>query len=214
MLYRLRLLEIAEYLFITASAVGIFATSIFNKPIIYALAFVFISVLLNLVNRRKLATQTKAIQIDTSGKVDEYKNSISEMILQLNNSINSFKSTAEALENYQEDGNIQSLIETIKNLSKRLDIHEQTIKLLQTELDLISQQFKKRPELQQINDLTSVIIDLQQFINKLPEWSDLRQRQFQNLEEKVNNALHQLSQNLGDFPNQVDFKEERKEADK
>lgn len=194
MLHRLRLLEIAEYIFLVAAAVGIFATSVFDQAIIYPVGLVFISVLLNLVNRCKLAAQIKAIKVDTSRKVEQYQESISQMIIQLQDSINSFKSTAQELENHQGDGKIAPLLETIKSLSRRLDIQEQTIKLLQTEIDMVSQQFKQRPELQQINDLTSVIIDLQQFINKLPEWSDLRQQQFQKLEDKVNHALHKLEE--------------------
>ncbi len=204
MLYRLGILEIAEYIFLAASAVGIFANYMFEQPIIYPVGFVFMSLLLNLVHRLNLAAKTKAIQIDTTGKFDQYQNSIYQMIDQLKNSINSCESTAQELENYQEDGKIKPLLETIKSLSNRLDIQEQTIKLLQTELDLVSQQFKQRPELQQINDLTSVIIDLQQFINKLPEWSDLRQQKFQHLEEKVNHALHKLEENIQDMEQKVD----------
>ncbi len=196
MLYRLRLLEILEYIFLAVSAVGIFANYMFEEPIIYPVVFIFISLLLNLFNRRKLAEQTQTIKFDNTRKLDEYQESISQIISQLKDSINSFESTVKILENNQREGKVKPLMEKIKNLSNRLEIQEQTIKLLQTELDLVSQQFKQRPELQQINDLTSVIIDLQQFINKLPEWSDLRQQQFQKLEEKVNQALHKLEENI------------------
>ena len=88
------------------------------------------------------------------------------------------------------------MLETLKTLSNRLDIQEKTIKLLQAELNLFSQQFNQRPELKQINDLASVIVDLQQFINKLPEWSSLREQSFQKLEEKVNQALLKLEKNI------------------
>ncbi len=196
MLYRLRLLEILEYIFLAVSAVGIFANYMFEEPVIYPVVFIFISLLLNLFNRRTLAEQTQTIKFDNTRKLDEYQESISQIISQLKDSINSFESTVKILENNQREGKVKPLMEKIKNLSNRLEIQEQTIKLLQTELDLVSQQFKQRPELQQINDLTSVIIDLQQFINKLPEWSDLRQQQFQKLEEKVNQALHKLEENI------------------
>ena len=106
------------------------------------------------------------------------------------------KSTTKALEINQGEEKLKPLLETIKSLSNRLDIQEKTMRLLQAELNLFSQQFKQRPELQQINDLTSVIIDLQQFINKLPEWSDLRQQRFQKLEAKINQALQKLEENI------------------
>ncbi len=196
MLHRLRLLEILEYIFLAASAVGIFANYMFEQPVIYPVVFIFISLFLNLFNRRKLTAETQAIKFDNTRKLDEYQESISQIISQLKDSINSFESTAQALGDNQGEGKVKPLMETIKSLLNRLEIQEQTIKLLQAELDLASQQFKQRPELQQINDLTSVIIDLQQFINKLPEWSDLRQQKFQKLEEKVNQALHKLEENI------------------
>ncbi|MGK7921694.1 MAG: hypothetical protein AB4080_16985 [Trichodesmium sp.] len=196
MFHRLRILEILEYIFLAASAVGIFANYMFERPVIYPVGFIFISLLLNLFNRRKLAEQIQVSKFDNTRKLDEYQESISQIISQLKDSLNSFESTFKKTENNQGEGEIQPLRETIKSLSNRLEIQEQTIKLLQTELDLVSQHFKQRPELQQINDLTSVIIDLQQFINKLPEWSDLRQEKFQKLEAKVNQALRKLEENM------------------
>ncbi|NEP42535.1 MAG: hypothetical protein F6K35_26260 [Okeania sp. SIO2H7] len=155
MFYRRSLLEIAEYIFITASVVGFLANYIFDKPIIYAVGCVLISLLINLVNRHKLAAQIKVIKFDTAGKLEQYQKSIYQMISQLQNSITFFESAAKNLENNQEDIKIKPLLETMKSLSNRFDIQEQTIKLLQTELEMISQQFKQRPELQQINDLTN-----------------------------------------------------------
>ena len=196
MLHRLRFLEIAEYVFIFASAVGIFVNYFWQKPIVYPLGLVLISLLINLVNRRNLGAQIKAIKFETTGKIDKYQDSISEIISELQNNIKSLKSTTEVLEIHQVEEKIQPLLETLKTLSNRLDIQEKTIKLLQAELNLFSQQFNQRPELKQINDLASVIVDLQQFINKLPEWSSLREQNFQKLEEKVNQALLKLEKNI------------------
>ncbi|MDE5095022.1 MAG: hypothetical protein O4804_12565 [Trichodesmium sp. St11_bin5] len=196
MLHRLRFLEIAEYVFIFASAVGIFVNYFWQKPIVYPLGLVLISLLINLLNRRNLGAQIKAIKFETTGKIDNYQDSISEIISELQNNIKSLKSTTEVLEIHQVEEKIQPLLETLKTLSNRLDIQEKTIKLLQAELNLFSQQFNQRPELKQINDLASVIVDLQQFINKLPEWSSLREQSFQKLEEKVNQALLKLEKNI------------------
>lgn len=196
MLHRLRFLEIAEYVFIFASAVGIFVNYFWQKPIVYPLGLVLISLLINLLNRRNLGAQIKAIKFETTGKIDKYQDSISEIISELQNNIKSLKSTTEVLEIHQVEEKSQPLLETLKTLSNRLDIQEKTIKLLQAELNLFSQQFNQRPELKQINDLASVIVDLQQFINKLPEWSSLREQSFQKLEEKVNQALLKLEKNI------------------
>ncbi len=196
MWHRLRLLEIAEYAFIFASSVGFLVNYLWEQPIIYPLGFVLISLLINIFNRRNLGAQIQRIKFDTTGKIDKYQESISQIISELQNNINSLKSTTKALEINQGEEKLQPLLETIKSLSNRLDIQEKTMRLLQAELNLFSQQFKQRPELQQINDLTSVIIDLQQFINKLPEWSDLRQQQFQKLEARINQALQKLEENI------------------
>lgn len=196
MWHRLRLLEIAEYAFIFASSVGFLVNYLWEQPIIYPLGFVLISLLINIFNRRNLGAQIQRIKFDTTGKIDKYQESISQIISELQNNINSLKSTTKALEINQGEEKLKPLLETIKSLSNRLDIQEKTMRLLQAELNLFSQQFKQRPELQQINDLTSVIIDLQQFINKLPEWSSLREQSFQKLEEKVNQALLKLEKNI------------------
>ncbi|MDE5113910.1 MAG: hypothetical protein O4803_06460 [Trichodesmium sp. St15_bin1_1] len=196
MWHRLRLLEIAEYAFIFASSVGFLVNYLWEQPIIYPLGFVLISLLINIFNRRNLGAQIQRIKFDTTGKIDKYQESISQIISELQNNINSLKSTTKALEINQGEEKLKPLLETIKSLSNRLDIQEKTMRLLQAELNLFSQQFKQRPELQQINDLTSVIIDLQQFINKLPEWSDLRQQRFQKLEAKINQALQKLEENI------------------
>ena len=196
MWHRLRLLEIAEYAFIFASSVGFLVNYLWEQPIIYPLGFVLISLLINIFNRRNLGAQIQRIKFDTTGKIDKYQESISQIISELQNNINSLKSTTKALEINQAEEKLKPLLETIKSLSNRLDIQEKTMRLLQAELNLFSQQFKQRPELQQINDLTSVIIDLQQFINKLPEWSDLRQQQFQKLEARINQALQKLEENI------------------
>ena len=196
MWHRLRLLEIAEYAFIFASSVGFLVNYLWEQPIIYPLGFVLISLLINIFNRRNLGAQIQRIKFDTTGKIDKYQESISQIISELQNNINSLKSTTKALEINQGEEKLKPLLETIKSLSNRLDIQEKTMRLLQAELNLFSQQFKQRPELQQINDLTSVIIDLQQFINKLPEWSDLRQQRFQKLEARINQALQKLEENI------------------
>ena len=196
MWHRLRLLEIAEYAFIFASSVGFLVNYLWEQPIIYPLGFVLISLLINIFNRRNLGAQIQRIKFDTTGKIDKYQESISQIISELQNNINSLKSTTKALEINQGEEKLKPLLETIKSLSNRLDIQEKTIKLLQAELNLFSQQFNQRPELKQINDLASVIVDLQQFINKLPEWSDLRQQRFQKLEAKINQALQKLEENI------------------
>ena len=99
--------------------------------------------------------------------------------------------------------NVHSLISAIENLRQRLIILEKTIKMIQSEIELTSRQFKQRAELQQVETLTTIILDLQQFINELPQWGSLQQRQLTELQQKVDNALAQLSEEIAVIPNRV-----------
>ncbi|MDP8934983.1 MAG: hypothetical protein M3N42_12800, partial [Cyanobacteriota bacterium] len=99
--------------------------------------------------------------------------------------------------------NAHSLISAIENLRQRLIILEKTIKMIQSEIELTSRQFKQRPELQQVETLTTIILDLQQFINELPQWGSLQQRQLTELQQKVNDALAELSEEIAVIPNRV-----------
>jgi hypothetical protein len=99
--------------------------------------------------------------------------------------------------------NVHSLISAIENLRQRLIILEKTIKMIQSEIELTSRQFKQRPELQQVETLTTIILDLQEFINELPQWGSLQQRQLTELQQKVDNALAQLSEEIAVIPNRV-----------
>ena len=119
MWHRLRLLEIAEYAFIFASSVGFLVNYLWEQPIIYPLGFVLISLLINIFNRRNLGAQIQRIKFDTTGKIDKYQESISQIISELQNNINSLKSTTKALEINQGEEKLKPLLETIKSLSIR-----------------------------------------------------------------------------------------------
>ena len=75
--------------------------------------------------------------------------------------------------------------------------------MIQSEIELTSRQFKQRPELQQVETLTTIILDLQEFINQLPQWGSLQQRQLTELQQKVDNALAQLAEEIAVIPNRV-----------
>ena len=91
----------------------------------------------------------------------------------------------------------------IQNLLERQNLLEKTLNMIQSELEIIVQTFQKRPELEQINSLTHVIVDLQQFINQLPQWGNLQQHQMNELHQKVEQSLQQLSAEIATIPNQI-----------
>lgn len=210
MLKNSNLLEFAEYFFLASTVAGTIA-AILGEPIYYSLAPVSLAILIGSINRFRLEQQTKASKVALMAKIDSDRETITQLFSQLETRIGGVKLSAINQDNQQEttnltardEDNIKHLITTIQSLSNRMNIQEQTIKMLQAELEFISQQFRRRPELEQINNLTSIIVDLQQFINQLPQWGSLQQKQLIEIQEKVNNALTQLSEEVADIPHKV-----------
>jgi archaellum component FlaC len=201
------LLETVELVFLAASAFGLAASLVWQQSIVYAEVPVVISLLLNFVNRHKLQRQVRASTVSTFDRVNQQAATTDRTIEQLQVAVNSldqaFSQTSRENINDQPGENVHSLISAVENLRQRLIILEKTIKMIQSEIEMTSRQFKQRPELQQVETLTTIILDLQQFINELPQWGNLQQRQLTELHQQVENALGQLSQEIGAIPNRV-----------
>ncbi|MEG4420248.1 hypothetical protein QUA70_16910 [Microcoleus sp. LAD1_D5] len=200
------LLETAELVFLAASAVGLAASLVWGQSV-YAQVPVVISLVLNFVNRQKLHRQVKASTAATFDRVNQQAATTDRAIEQLQLAVNALDEalaqTSRENLNVGPGENVHSLISAIENLRQRLIILEKTIKMIQSEIELTSRQFKQRPELQQVETLTTIILDLQQFINELPQWGNLQQRQLTELQQKVDNALAQLSEEIAVIPNRV-----------
>ncbi len=200
------LLETAELVFLAASAVGLAVSLVWGQSV-YAQVPVVISLVLNFVNRQKLHRQVKASTAATFDRVNQQAATTDRAIEELQIAVNALdealsQASRENL-NAGQGENAHSLISAIENLRQRLIILEKTIKMIQSEIELTSRQFKQRPELQQVETLTTIILDLQQFINELPQWGSLQQRQLTELQQKVNDALAELSEEIAVIPNRV-----------
>ncbi|MEG4631815.1 hypothetical protein QUB56_19840 [Microcoleus sp. AR_TQ3_B6] len=200
------LLETAEVVCLAASAVGLAASLVWGQSV-YAQVPVVISLVLNFVNRQKLHRQVKASTAATFDRVNQQAVTTDRAIEQLQLAVNALDEalaqTSRENLNVGPGENVHSLISAIENLRQRLIILEKTIKMIQSEIELTSRQFKQRPELQQVETLTTIILDLQEFINELPQWGSLQQRQLTELQQKVDNALAQLSEEIAVIPNRV-----------
>ncbi|MGE5658616.1 MAG: hypothetical protein ACM37W_18615 [Actinomycetota bacterium] len=209
-------LEFAEYVSFCASVVGAIAALSFHNSL-YAVLPIVVSLGLNLVNRRRLEQQTKASIASAIHQLNQHKAAADQLIEQLKTAIASLSTANSTLGgsvgNAEPVQNLKPLVSAIKKLRQQHKILEQAIKLMQAELNLTSQQFKRRPELEQIESLTSVILDLQQFINQLPQWGSLQQKQLLELQAKVESALEQLSVEISNIPYQVDIAVQRREAE-
>ncbi len=200
-------LETAEVVFIAASAVGLAVSLVWGQSV-YAQVPVVISLVLNFVNRQKLHRQVKASTAATFDRVNQQAATTDRAIEELQLAVNALdealsQTSRENLNVVGPGENVHSLISAIENLRQRLIILEKTIKMIQSEIELTSRQFKQRPELQQVETLTTIILDLQQFINELPQWGNLQQRQLTELQQKVDNALAELSEEIAVIPNRV-----------
>jgi hypothetical protein len=200
------LLETAEVVFLAASAVGLAASLVWGLSV-YAQGAIVISLVLNFLNRQKLHRQVKASTAATFDRVNQQAvttdRAIEELQLAVNALDEALSQTSRENLNVGSGENVHSLISAIENLRQRLIILEKTIKMIQSEIELTSRQFKQRPELQQVETLTTIILDLQEFINELPQWGSLQQRQLTELQQKVDNALAQLSEEIAVIPNRV-----------
>jgi hypothetical protein len=200
------LLETAEVVFLAASAVGLAASLVWGQSV-YAQGAIVISLVLNFVNRQKLHRQVKASTAATFDRVNQQAVTTDRAIEQLQLAVNTLdealSQTSRENLNVGSGENVHSLISAIENLRQRLIILEKTIKMIQSEIELTSRQFKQRPELQQVETLTTIILDLQEFINELPQWGSLQQRQLTELQQKVDNALAELSEEIAVIPNRV-----------
>jgi len=200
------LLETAELASLAASAVGLAASLVLQQSV-YVEVPVVISLVLNFVNRQKLRGQLKTGTAAVFDRINQQAATSDRAIEQLQLAVNALDEalaqTSRENLNVSQGENAHSLISAVENLRQRLIILEKTIKMIQSEIELTSRQFKQRPELQQVETLTTIILDLQQFINELPQWGSLQQRQLTELQQKVDNALAELAQEMAVIPHRL-----------
>ncbi len=200
------LLETAELVFLAASAAGLAASLVLQQSI-YTEVPVVISLVLNFVNRQKLHGQVKTSTAAVFDRVNQQAATTDRAIEQLQLAVNALDEalaqTSRENLNATQGENAHSLISAIENLRQRLIILEKTIKMIQSEIELTGRQFKQRPELAQVETLTAIMLDLQQFINELPQWGNLQQRQLTELQQKVDDALGRLAEEIAAIPNRV-----------
>ena len=200
------MLETAELIFLAASAVGLAASLVWQQSV-YAQIPVVISLVLNFVNRQKLRGQVKVSTAAVFDRVNQQAATSDRAIEQLQLAVNAvdeaLAQTSRENPNVGQGENTHSIISAIENLRQRIIILEKTIKMIQSEIEITSRQFKQRPELQQVETLTTIILDLQEFINELPQWGNLQQRQLTELQQKVDDALGRLSEEMAVIPHRL-----------
>ncbi|MDT9201112.1 hypothetical protein H4N54_02315 [Limnospira fusiformis KN01] len=200
MLHYRNLLEIAEYVGLAVTVVGTVATFT-GRSLLYGGIPLLIFLAIGLVNRYLLKQYLRSLTFNVKANVDLNTQAIEQLnhIAQANAvsaNINTLKSTAN-LDMAALTDNLTTLNGTLQNILERQNALEQAIDAIQGELELVVRKFQQRPELEQVENLTHVIVDLQQFINQLPQWGALQQQQLNELQERVSGAI-------ADLPRQVE----------
>lgn len=176
-------LLLAESTSIAASVVGA-AVAVVIEQVIYGLAPISLSLLLNLVNRRRLAQQ---IQTSTANRTQ---------VEQLRRTVDSL--SAELAQVQQNVGNLASrqelsaIVSTVEALNEQQKGLRLSLKPIPAQLNDLSEQFNHRPELEQIESLAGIIIALKQNIDEIPK-PDRSQQPSEGLQEQTEAALAQLS---------------------
>ncbi len=205
--------DITEFVFIIATIIGSLAV-LSGLPLAYVLIPLSFSLGLNWWNRKNLEQQIRRTTTHTKQLIEHHQQDIHQLMGQLQTTLNTL-SLSQNLNGYhpQLNENLQSMMVALQNLLERQNLLEQTITMMQSELEIVVQTFQKRPELQQVESLTHVIIDLQQFINQLPQWGSLQQQQLNELRQQVEQSITQLSTQMANIPSQIE-QEVKRQAEK
>ncbi|SKB12381.1 conserved hypothetical protein [Planktothrix sp. PCC 11201] len=197
--------ELVELIFIIAAIIGSFGL-LTGQSITYAAIPGAFALGLNWLNRQLLAQQIRKNSATNKSLTQQHQADLDQLMDQLQKTISTLNiSSGLAINpNPQLAQELQSLMAVIQNLLERQNLLEKTLSMMQSELEIVVQAFQKRPELDQINSLTHVIVDLQQFINQLPQWGNLQQHQMNELHQKVEQSLEKLSTEIDNIPNQIE----------
>lgn len=197
--------ELVELIFIIAAILGSFGILTGQSPIYVAIPASF-ALGLNWLNRQLLAQQIQKNSANTKSLIQQHQTDLDQLMDQLQKTISTLNISSGLAFNPppQLAQELQALMGVIQNILERQNLLEKTLTMMQSELEIVVQAFQKRPELDQINSLTHVIVDLQQFINQLPQWGNLQQHQMNELHQKVEQSLEQLSAEIENIPHQIE----------
>ncbi|MEQ9483903.1 hypothetical protein [Coleofasciculus sp. F4-SAH-05] len=180
-------LFIAESVAIAASFVGAIV-AVISGQMIYGLAPLSISLLLNLINRRRVV-QLLRRKINDRTQIDN----LSRDIQTLRADVAQLKQPNSNQMSREELSAVVSTVEAINEKQKAL---RGSLVPLQSKLDELNQKFRQRPELEQIETLAGIIVALKQTIDQLPQPDRTAASVNPERVEQLERAIAQIQQEL------------------
>lgn len=147
-------LEIGELVCLVLFGVGAIAAGLSGQWL-YGFIPLFLSLSLNWLNRQ----QVRRIQIRQSESLQRLAHTLTQ--------VESAWRAAPAPPNSRVD--LDSLVSAIEQLYQHQQALEQILAPMRTQLEMLTEQFRHRPELTQIESLTAIIRDLQKLLNRLSQ---------------------------------------------
>lgn len=182
-------LDILEYVALGAAVAGTIA-AVIQQQVAYAAVPLCLVVGINLWQRYQLQVEMQQKWKEIQQQMESESGSQAEQLQKLAEFLESSGDLANQL------SELGSLVDAVEKLHQRQQQLEESVQPLQSQLEMLTEQFKERPELEQISHLNSVIVDLQQFINQLPQWGNLQQQQMRELQERVDRALEEIPERV------------------
>lgn len=161
-------LAIAEYISLAGTVAGT-AVAAVSQQVIYAAVPVSLSLALNLANRHRFEQRTGQQTAAALTKLDREIASLEAAKQQwseaLKSVISRLEQEAEKISPSQEMTRLSSEIDRLKGQQNGL---EEFVARQKIQLDALKKEFKTRPEIEQIESLTDIIVALQQYHDQLP----------------------------------------------
>lgn len=183
-------LFIAESVAVAISFVGV-AIAVLSGQMIYGLAPLAISLLLNLINRRRVVRLLRH-KISDRTQIDN----LSRDIQTLSTELAQLKQNHSNLANLVSREELSAVVSTVEAINEQQKGLRRSLVPLQSKLDELNQKFTQRPELEQIETLAGIIVALKQTIDQLPQPERTSVALNPERVERLERAIAQIQQEL------------------
>ena len=180
-------LFIAESVAIATSFVGA-TLAIISEQMIYGLTPLAISLLLNLINRRRVVRLLRR-QISDRTPIENLSRDIQTLRAEL-------AQLKQPHSNWVSREELSAVVSTVEAINEQQKGLRGSLSPLQSKLDELNQQFTQRPELEQIESLAGIIVALKQTIDQLPQPERTSVSAHPERVERLERAIAQIQQEL------------------